>query len=233
MPDIVYEDNHLLVAVKPPNMLTQGDDTGDTSLLDELKGYIKQKYGKPGDVYLGLVHRLDRPVGGLVAFARTSKAASRLSEQLRLHKMAREYLAVVGGSAPDAAELCDWLIKDGETGSVAVTDTQREGAQDARLSFTTLARRGGTALLHVRLATGRKHQIRVQLAHAGYPILYDMRYGKGERGRGIALFGAALTLEHPTLKKVMTFTAAPSGEAFAPYADEIAAFIVDKEGRGV
>ena len=103
MPEIVYEDNHLLVTVKPPNQLTQGDDTGDLALLDELKGYIKVKYQKPGEVYLGLVHRLDRPVGGLVAFARTSKAASRLSEQLRSHAMHRDYLAVVeGGDAlPD------------------------------------------------------------------------------------------------------------------------------------
>ena len=103
MPEIVYEDNHLLIAVKPPNQLTQGDSTGDLALLDELKGYVKQKYQKPGEVYLGLVHRLDRPVGGLVAFARTSKAASRLSEQLRTHTMHRDYLAVVeqGETLPD------------------------------------------------------------------------------------------------------------------------------------
>ncbi|MEG2253248.1 MAG: pseudouridine synthase, partial [Clostridia bacterium] len=102
MPEIVYEDNHLLIAIKPPNVLTQGDETGDDCLHEQLKRYIKEKYQKPGEVYLGLVHRLDRPVGGLVAFARTSKAASRLSEQLRSRQMEREYLAVVEG-----AELAD------------------------------------------------------------------------------------------------------------------------------
>lgn len=227
MPEIVYEDNHLLVAVKPPNRLTQGDDTGDMSLLDELKGYIKVKYSKPGEVYLGLVHRLDRPVGGLVAFARTSKAASRLSEQLRSHKMAREYLAVVenGAVAPHTGELRDWLIKDEATGSVSVLASPAEGAKEARLSFETLAKDGDTALLHVMLQTGRKHQIRAQLAHAGYPLMYDMRYGRGVRGQSVALWGAALTLEHPTHKKLMVFTSEPKGEAFAPYTEAIAEFI--------
>lgn len=227
MPDIVYEDNHLLVAVKPPNQLTQGDDTGDLSLLDELKRYIKAKYMKPGDVYLGLVHRLDRPVGGLVAFARTSKAASRLSEQLRAHDMRREYLAVVCGEGlPDEGELCDWLLKDELAGGVRVVAADTPGAQEARLRYTALARRGDTTLAHVRLQTGRKHQIRAQLAHAGYPILYDMRYGAGERGQSVALWGAALTLTHPTRKERMTFVSEPRGEAFAPFADAIVAFLL-------
>ena len=115
----VYEDNHLLVVVKPQGQLTQSDETGDLSLQDECKQYIKEKYQKPGEVYLGLVHRLDRPVGGLVAFARTSKAASRLSEQLRTHHMEREYLAVVEGeSLPAEGTLCDWLLQDENTGLV-------------------------------------------------------------------------------------------------------------------
>ena len=122
MPEIVYEDNHLLVAVKPPNQLTQGDATGDLALLDELKGYIKVKYQKPGEVYLGLVHRLDRPVGGLVAFARTSKAASRLSDQVRTHAMHRDYLVVVekGNSLSDEGTLHNWLLKDEASGNVRV-----------------------------------------------------------------------------------------------------------------
>ncbi len=227
MSEIVYEDNHIIVAVKPPNQLTQGDETGDLSLLDELKGYIKVKYSKPGEVYLGLVHRLDRPVGGLVAFARTSKAASRLSEQLRSHKMAREYLAVIsnGAKAPDSCELRDWLIKDEAAGRVHVLASPAEGAKEARLSYKVLARHESTALLHVTLQTGRKHQIRAQLAHAGYPLMYDMRYGSGTRGQNVALWGAALALEHPTLKKQMIFTSSPRGEAFAPYEEAIAEFI--------
>ena len=232
MPEIVYEDNHLLVAVKPPNQLTQGDETGDESLLDELKGYIKQKYQKPGEVYLGLVHRLDRPVGGLVAFARTSKAAARLSQQLRGHLMEREYLAVVASdSVPDSAELCDWLQKDEQTGTVRVTDAGAAGAQEARLSFAALGRARGTTLVHVRLQTGRKHQIRVQLSHAGYPILYDMRYGQGVRGQSVALWGAILRLAHPTLKTPMTFLSAPHGDAFAPYRDEIEALLQQREDQ--
>lgn len=236
MPEIVYEDNHLLVAVKPPNQLTQGDETGDLSLLDELKGYIKRKYDKPGEVYLGLVHRLDRPVGGLVAFARTSKAASRLSEQLRAHAMEREYLAVVpersadGSPLPDAGALTDWLVKDERAGGVTVADEPVPGAQEARLRFDALARARGTALVHVRLETGRKHQIRVQMARAGFPLLYDMRYGAGERGQSVALWGAALRLSHPTQRTRMTFTSAPRGGAFAPYQREIERFLKQMEG---
>lgn len=226
MPEIVYEDNHLLVAVKPPNLLTQGDATGDDCLLNQLKRYIKEKYAKPGDVYLGLVHRLDRPVGGLVAFARTSKAAARLSEQLRTHAMAREYLAVVenGDAMPDGGALCDWLQKD-VNGGVRPVPPGTEDAREARLRFRVLARASGTALARITLETGRKHQIRVQLAHAGYPIAYDMRYGRGRRGQSVALWGAVLRLMHPTLRETMAFVSFPRGTAYAPFSDAINRFL--------
>lgn len=227
----VYEDNHLLVVVKPQGKLTQSDETGDLSLQDECKQYIKEKYQKPGEVYLGLVHRLDRPVGGLVAFARTSKAASRLSEQLRVHHMEREYLAVVEGEdLPARGDLRDWLLQ-GEDGLVRVVPEGTPGAKEARLRYERLGARDGTALVHLRLETGRKHQIRVQLSHLGYPIRYDMRYGHGERGRDIALFGAVLRLTHPTLKKEMTFTACPENPAFRPYEKEITAFLASCQPR--
>ena len=227
----VYEDNHLLVAVKPQGQLTQSDETGDLSLQDECKQYIKEKYQKPGEVYLGLVHRLDRPVGGLVAFARTSKAASRLSEQLRTHHMEREYLAVVEGEdLPARGDLRDWLLQ-GEDGLVRVVPEGTPGAKEARLRYERLGARDGTALVHLRLETGRKHQIRVQLSHLGYPIRYDMRYGHGERGRDISLFGAVLRLTHPTLKKEMTFTACPENPAFRPYEKEITAFLASCQPR--
>lgn len=231
MSEIVYEDNHLLVAVKPPNQLTQGDETGDVALLDELKDYIKQKYGKPGDVYLGLVHRLDRPVGGLVAFARTSKAASRLSDQLRTHAMHRDYLAVVqqGDTLPDQGTLHDWLQKGGE--GVRVVPRGTEGAQEARLHYRVLARQGETALVQVTLETGRKHQIRVQMSYCGHPIVYDMRYGTGKRGENIALWGAKLTLTHPTLKTPMTFASLPRGSAFAPYRQTMIQWINQEENQ--
>lgn len=227
----VYEDNHLLVVVKPQGQLTQSDETGDLSLQDECKRYIREKYQKPGEVYLGLVHRLDRPVGGLVAFARTSKAASRLSEQLRTHHMEREYLAVVEGEdLPARGDLRDWLLQ-GEDGLVRVVPEETPGAKEARLHYERLGAREGTALVHLRLETGRKHQIRVQLSHLGYPIRYDMRYGHGERGRDIALFGAVLRLTHPTLKKEMTFTACPENPAFRPYEKEITAFLASCQPR--
>ena len=227
----VYEDNHLLVAVKPHGQLTQSDETGDLSLQDECKQYIKEKYQKPGEVYLGLVHRLDRPVGGLVAFARTSKAASRLSEQLRTHHMEREYLAVVEGEdLPARGDLRDWLLQ-GEDGLVRVVPEGTPGAKEARLRYERLGAREGTALVHLRLETGRKHQIRVQLSHLGYPICFDMRYGHGERGRDIALFGAVLRLTHPTRKEEMTFTARPENPAFRPYEKEITAFLASCQPR--
>lgn len=227
----VYEDNHLLVAVKPQGQLTQSDETGDLSLQDECKQYIKEKYQKPGEVYLGLVHRLDRPVGGLVAFARTSKAASRLSEQLRTHHMEREYLAVVEGEdLPARGDLRDWLLQ-GEDGLVRVVHEGTPGAKEARLRYERLGAREGTALVHLRLETGRKHQIRVQLSHLGYPICFDMRYGHGERGRDIALFGAVLRLTHPTRKEEMTFTARPENPAFRPYEKEITAFLASCQPR--
>lgn len=227
----VYEDNHLLVVVKPQGQLTQSDQTGDLSLQDECKQYIKEKYQKPGEVYLGLVHRLDRPVGGLVAFARTSKAASRLSEQLRVHHMEREYLAVVEGEdLPARGDLCDWLLQ-GEDGLVRVVPEGTPGAKEARLHYERLGAREGTALVHLRLETGRKHQIRVQLSHLGHPIRYDMRYGHGERGRDVALFGAVLRLTHPTRKEAMTFTARPENPAFRPYEKEITAFLASRQPR--
>ena len=232
MPEIVYEDNHLIVAVKPAGLLTQGDVTGDDCLLDQLKRDIKERYHKPGDVYLGLVHRLDRPVGGLVAFARTSKAASRLSEQLRTHAMAREYLAVAegGSSMPDEGDLHDWLMQDEATGRVRAVPSGTPGAKEARLSFRVLGRDAAqdTALVHVRLQTGRKHQIRVQLGHSGHPLLCDMRYGRGARGQSVALWGAVLRLTHPTRKEPMTFLSAPRGDAFFPYAALIDGFLNDQ-----
>lgn len=230
MPEIVYEDNHLLVAVKLPNQLTQGDATGDEALLDELKGYLKVKYQKPGEVYLGLVHRLDRPVGGLVAFARTSKAASRLSEQLRTHAMHRDYLAVVenGDTLADEGTLHHWLSKDETGGSVRVVKPGTPGAQEARLRYAVLDRKENTALVHVMLETGRKHQIRVQFAQSGHPLRYDMRYGQGERGQSIALWGAMLTLSHPTRKQPMTFISVPRGEAYRPYVQTISRFLSGK-----
>ena len=205
----VYEDNHLLVVVKPPNMPTQADDSGDPDLQRVMKEDVARRHTKPGAVYLGLVHRLDRPVGGLVVLARTSKAAERLSRQVREKTLARQYLAVVRGSAPEGARLEDLLLKDARSNTVRVVPTAQAGAKAAALSYTCLARASGLSLLRVTLETGRSHQIRVQLSHAGLPIWGAARYGKGRPGEQIALWGAFLGLEHPTKKEAMRFCALP------------------------
>lgn len=195
--DILYCDNHVLVAVKPPNMPSQADASRDMDMLTLMKAYIKEAYDKPGAVYLGLVHRLDRPVGGLMAFARTSKAAARLSGQLRTHAMRRGYLAVVRGEAPEHAVLEDEL------------DREDGPPQHAVLTYDRLAFAQELSLLKVQLQTGRKHQIRRQLSRAGLPIWGDARYGQGKPGQQIALWGAALSLTHPITKDVLTFQSNP------------------------
>ena len=211
-PAVVYEDNHLLIVCKPPNMPTQSDPSGDPDLLTVMKAYLKEERGKPGEAYLGLVHWLDRPVGGLVALAKTSKAAARLSEQVRAKTMGRRYLTIVRGDAPEEGELTDWLLKYAGTNTVHVVPPGRRGAKEARLSFRCLARREGMSLLLVRLYTGRSHQIRVQLSHAGFPLWGDARYGGGRPGQQIALWGAFLSLAHPTRKEEMHFTALPPAD---------------------
>ena len=210
---IVYEDNHLLVVVKPPNMPTQADASGDPDLHSTMKRYIAEKYQKPGAVYLGLVHRLDRPVGGLVVLARTSKAADRLSGQVREKTLARQYVAAVRGSAPEHAELRDWLLKDERTNTVRAVAAGTPGAKDAHLAWQKAGEADGLSLIRVKLFTGRSHQIRVQLAHPGMPIWGDARYGGGRPGQQIALWGAHLGLVHPTLKTPMHFDALPPRDA--------------------
>ena len=210
---IVYEDNHLLVVVKPPNMPTQADDSGDADLHSTMKAYIAETYQKPGAVYLGLVHRLDRPVGGLVVLAKTSKAADRLSAQVRDKTMYRQYVAAVRGDAGEAAELCDFLLKDGRTNMVRAVSANTPGAKDAKLRYQKCGEEDGLTLVRVRLFTGRSHQIRVQLSHAGLPIWGDARYGGGKPGEQIALWGAHLGLIHPTKKEEMRFDALPPMDA--------------------
>ncbi len=222
-PTILFEDNHLLVAVKPPNMLTQGDDTGDADMLSMLKAYIKEKYEKPGEVYLGLVHRMDRPVGGVLAFARTSKAAARLSEQVRTHALCREYVCVCEGeAATDQLTLVDYLVKDEKTNMVRVVPKYMRQGKEAVLHARVCARLDGQSLLAIRLETGRAHQIRVQLKNAGLPIFGDNRYGNGKPGQQIALWGMRLTLAHPITGQKMLFIAPPPEDgAFGKFKREI------------
>jgi len=210
--EILYEDNHILVAVKPPNMPSQEDASGDPDILTILKQDIKERYNKPGNVYLGLVHRLDRPVGGVMVFARTSKAASRLSDDVRTRNIHKRYLAVVHGRPPHQYDRLEhYLVKNASTNMVSVTTAQDPQGKRAALEYEVLETTDGYSLLGITLETGRPHQIRVQLSHIGCPIFGDQRYGRiqSEVGHHIALWSHRLELTHPVRKERMGFTAAP------------------------
>jgi 23S rRNA pseudouridine1911/1915/1917 synthase len=206
---VLYEDNHCLAVLKPARTLTAGDETGDVSLLDLARAYLKEKFQKPGNVFVGLVHRLDRPVSGVVLFARTSKGAARLSEQFREGTIQKTYRAVVEGAVPDAAgEFVDFLLKDEQTNTVRSVKPGTPGARESRLSFRRLKTAGGLSLVEITPATGRSHQIRVQLASRGHPIFGDGKYGSGHRlGGTIALNACSLTFDHPIRHEPVTVMA--------------------------
>ncbi len=212
---IIFEDNHLLVVKKPPNILSQGDKTGDPDMLTLLKQDIKERYNKPGNVYLGLIHRLDRPVGGVMVFAKTSKAASRLSNQIRTGKFQKTYLAVVHGSLLKKKDrLTHYLLKDKVTNTVSAVNKNVEKAKEAILEYEVMGNINGLSLVKINLNTGRSHQIRVQFATINHPLYGDQKYGArvNKKGQQIALFSHKIVLEHPTLKEKMTFTSFPEQE---------------------
>lgn len=175
---VLYEDNHLIAAYKPAGLLVQADIGGDKCLMDEVKEYLKEKYNKPGKVFLGLLHRLDRPVEGIVLFAKTSKGASRLSEQFRNHTVEKIYQAlVIGKPNKDKATLINYLKKDEKRNRVEVFDVEVVGSQRAELDYELTKSDGKNSLLKIILKTGRSHQIRSQLAHIGHSIVGDLKYG--------------------------------------------------------
>lgn len=201
---ILYEDNHLLLVEKPVNVPVQEDSSRDLDLLTLLKNDIKVRYQKPGNVYLGLVHRLDRPVGGAMVFAKTSKAASRLSDMIRKNVIERKYIAVVHGTPnKKKGQLVNYLHKDQEKNKVSVVASNHPNGKKAVLDFEVLESKEGLSLLSVKLQTGRPHQIRVQLSTMGNPIVGDQKYGKrlNEKGQQIALWAHSIALEHPVRKE--------------------------------
>lgn len=205
--DILFLDNHLLVVDKPAGVLIQADRTCDESLLEACRLYLKHTFHKPGNVFLGLVHRLDRPASGVVVFARTSKAAARLSEQFRNRNVKKIYWALVEGKVPLKGTLVNQIVRNGATSYVG------EGSQSkkAELSFHRLDYKKGISWVEINLCTGRHHQIRVQFAHCGHMILGDLRYGSKQRfgEKALALHARSLTLSHPTKGEAMTFIAKP------------------------
>jgi len=212
---ILYEDNHLLVVEKPVNIPVQGDDSGDKDLLTLLKEDLKIRYNKPGNVYLGLVHRLDRPVGGVMVFAKTSKAASRLSDVIRKNELERKYLAVVRGvPKKKQAQLEHYLYKDTQKNKVYAVAASRANAKKALLDYETLGSADHLSLLSVRLHTGRSHQIRVQLSETGCPLYGDQKYGQhvNRPGQQIALWANVLEFPHPTTKETIRVESQPPKE---------------------
>lgn len=206
---VLFEDNHCLVVDKPAGLLTMGDHTGEPTLVDAARAYIKHKHNKPGNVFVGVVHRLDRPVSGVVLLARTSKSASRLSEQFRVRTVEKTYLALVEGTvSPPEGVLEDRLSKDRVRNVVEVVDDDDDDGQDCVLAYRRLRNIGRLTLVEIRPETGRSHQIRVQLAARGWPIVGDRKYGSKINVDGfIALHAASLTFQHPVSRQPVTVSA--------------------------
>ena len=207
--EILYEDNHLIVVYKPANILSQGDITGDKDMLNLIKEYIKEKYNKPGNVYLGLVHRLDRPVEGIMVFAKTSKAAARLTKQIQNHEFHKQYLAIVNGIFKEKnGEFRDYLEKQA-TGNTIVTDSKH--GKESILKYNVLQEEHNLSLVNIQLITGRHHQIRVQFSYRNHALVGDQRYGSQDN-KQICLCSYKLSFFHPITKERLEFIRYPKGE---------------------
>lgn len=212
--NIIYEDNHLLVVEKFPNILSQADNTNDIDMLSICKEYVRTKYNKPGNVFMGLVHRLDRPVGGVMVFAKTSKSASRLSDQVRTRTFNKEYLAVVSGFLEEKGVFKDYLYKDKKKNTVYTTEKDKKDSKYAELSYELIGAdkidKSKYSLVRIFLKTGRSHQIRVQFASRNHALYGDQRYSKTSKvGEQIALWANSVEFIHPTKKEVVRFYSMP------------------------
>lgn len=208
---VVYEDNQIIVVIKPHNVPSQADNSNDSDLLSQVKNYVKEKYNKTGEAFIGLVHRLDRPTGGLMVFARTSKAASRLSSQMQSGKFKKLYYCVTEGRVKNTTQrLVNYLKKDEKRNIVTIAPQLESGVKKAELVYNCLEKNENHSFLEVQILTGRSHQIRVQLANIGYPIFGDMKYNKKAQKGNLALWAGRLEFEHPVTKQMMKFLAEPN-----------------------
>lgn len=222
---VLYEDNHLMVVNKEPGEIVQGDKTGDEPLVETLKRWLKEKYGKPGNVFLGVVHRLDRPVGGVVVFAKTSKALTRLNEMFRKGEVHKTYWALTRNKpTPPAARLVNWITTVEKTNKSTAHARPVPDAKEAALSYAHRASSDRYHLLEVNLETGRKHQIRVQLSAAGMPVKGDLKYGdkRSNPDGSISLLARRIRFEHPVSHDMIDITAPlPSDKLWQAFSDII------------
>lgn len=210
--NVIYEDNHIIVVEKPAGVPTQADSTKDDDMYNLVRNYIKEKYNKPGQAFVGIVHRLDRPVGGIMVFARTSKGASRLSEQIRNRCFTKIYLAEVYGHLKNKKGVLEnYLLKEEKKNMSFVSSPNSEGSKLARLDYEVVEERESTSIVKITLHTGRHHQIRVQFSNIGHPLVGDNKYGKIEKGRSdVRLWAYSLEFKHPTKDEIMKFELKPN-----------------------
>lgn len=215
---VLYEDNQVVVVIKPHNVPTQADASGDDDMLSMVKAYVKEKYNKEGEAFIGLVHRLDRPTGGIMVFARNSKSAKRLSEQFATHDVEKTYYAVTRGVVKiKTQKLVNYLRKDEKENIVKVVPMSEKGAKKAELVYNYLEDNGSESLLEVKILTGRSHQIRLQLANIGYPLVGDVKYGRDKGStQKLGLWAGKLAFNHPTTKERLVFMAMPD-ESVQPW----------------
>ena len=228
-PKIIYEDNHIIVVIKPYNIPVQADKSGDLDMLTIIKNYIKQRDNKPGNVYLGLVHRLDRPTGGVMVFAKTSKSATRLTAELKAKEIKKKYLCVVLGK-PQIAQnrLETYLKKDEKTNTVSIAPKLEAGSKQAILEYNLINTKNNLSLLEINLITGRSHQIRVQMSkQLNLSLFGDFKYGDKAHGGNLALWAYELTFTHPTTKQNLKFMVAPdyTNPAFKLFENEISKLV--------
>ena len=214
--EILHEDNHIIVVLKPQNIASCPDESGDANMLDLVKEYVRAQYDKKGNVYIGLVHRLDRPTGGVMVFARTSKAAARLTEQMKSGDFEKRYLAVLNGAPHESqGKLVNWIKKNTVNNTVYLCPQGTDGAKLASLDYRILEKRDKYSLAEIKLHTGRSHQIRVQTAGIAHPVYGDMRYGGEYAQKGkLALWAYSLAFTHPVTKERLRFLSEPPTDEF-------------------